>query len=447
MNLTSNSNQIIRGINHRMSVGLLVVMLAILVGFPTPLRAELTIEVTKGVEVAIPIAIVPFTGASNGKGIADIINANLARSGKFEPLARKQFIDIPSDVASVQYKNWRLLKVEALVLGQVTAVDGGKYEVVFHLLDVFRGQQLVAQKFVVSGTQMRLVAHLISNAIYKQLLGINGAFNTRVAYIGVTGPFSKKRYLLRVADADGHNPKTILKSSQPIFSPTWSPKGDKMAYVSFEKNRSIIYVQDIRSGKRQQVAAHQGINGAPAWSPNGKRLAMTLSLDGNSEIYVYALGSGKLRRITRHPGIDTEPTWSPNGSTLAFTSSRAGTPQIYRVSASGGKPKRVTFQGKYNAAANYSGDGKHIALITNQGNGYRVGVYSVAKRFVRELTQTSQDESPTFSPNDEMIMYATQTGGRGVLAVVSLDTQVRQIIRLPSGSVREPAWAPFDQQL
>ena len=423
---------------------------AMLLGLCAPASAVLTIEVTKGVDAPIPIAIVPFglEGVSATVDLpANIIAANLSRSGKFEPLARADFLDQPHDLGSVKYKNWRLLKAEALVIGQVVDAGDGRYEVRFRLLDVFREKQLAGQKFVVPAARLRKIAHQISDIIYAKLIGKPGTFDTRIAYVTVEESTPKKRFLLQVADSDGHDPKIILESPQPIMSPAWSPDGNQLAYVSFEEKRSMIYVQNLWSGQRERIAEHAGINSAPAWSPDGDRLAMTLSREGNSEIYIHDLASGDLRRLTRHTAIDTEPAWSPDGDTIVFTSGRAGTPQIYRINAAGGVAQRLTFDGEYNAGASYAGDGQSIVLITNQGNGFRVGLYSVEDRSVSELTQTNQDESPTFAPNGEMIMYATQSGGRNVLAAVSPDGRVQQVLRLQDGTVREPAWSPFNRKL
>ena len=413
-----------------------------------PAQALLTIEVTKGVDAAIPIAVVPFGVSGDAIQPADIIEADLARSGKFDTLKRDAFIDRPQDLASVNYKIWRLLKIEALVIGRVNQLSNGQYEIRFRLLDVFRGEQLIGRKFIVPAKKLRKAAHQISDYIYEALTGKRGAFDTRIAYVTVDRDQPPQRFFLQVADADGHNPRTILNSPQPILSPSWSPDGNRIAYVSFEKKRSMIYVQDLWSGERTRIAEHTGINSAPAWSPDGTKLAMTLSRDGNPEIYIHDIASGNARRLTRHPAIDTEPTWSPDGGTIAFTSSRAGPPQIYSIAANGsGRAQRLTFGGRYNAGASYSSDGKFMVLITNQGNGYRVGLYSAEHRTVKELTRTSQDESPTFAPNDEMIIYATQADGQNVLAGVSTDGKVQQFLRLQDGIIREPAWSPFDSKL
>lgn len=426
-------------------------LVATLLVMCAPTSALLTIEVTRGMASGIPIAIVPF----EYKGVklkrenrpADIIAADLMRSGRFDAVSRKDFIGKPHELKDVRYENWRLLKTEVLVIGQVEKIAGDLFEVRFRLIDVFREKQLAGQKFVVPAVHLRKIAHQISDIVYQKMIGRPGAFDTRLAYVTVHGKPPGKKFLLQVADSDGHNPKTILESKQPIMSPSWSPDGNELTYVSFEKRRSMVFVQNLWSGKRQRVADYRGINSAPAWSPDGQKLALTLSKEGNCEIYIYTLASGELRRLTRHTAIDTEPAWSPDGKSIVFTSGRAGTPQIYRIAVSGGTPERLTFSGKYNANADYSSDGKSLVMITNQGNGYRVGVYSPNDKSVNELTETVQDESPTFSPNGEMIMYATQSGGKNVLAAVSLDGRVQQVIRLKNDTVREPAWSPFNRKL
>ncbi len=420
---------------------------AMFICWSSPAAAVLTIEVTQGMVERIPIAVVPFGvvggGAAPALSSSAVISADLARSGRFELIARGDFLSQPHHLRAVKYKDWRLLKADALVIGSVTNIGNDQFEVRFRLLDVFREQQLAGRKFVASSAQLRKVAHQISDLIYQKLLDIPGAFDTRIAYVATEGTPPGERFLLQVADSDGHRPQTILASPQPIISPAWSPRGDQLAYVSFENNRSVIYIQHVHSGERRRVAEYRGINGAPAWSPRGDQLALTLSKEGNAEIYIHDLSNGALRRLTQHAAVDTEPDWSPDGNTIAFTSNRSGTPQIYQIAARGGRAQRLTFDGKYNAGAGYSSDGKSLALITNQGNGFRVGIYSERDRKVRELTQTRYDESPSFAPNDEMILYATQTKQRYVLAAVSPDGQVQQVIQLKNHLVREPAWSPF----
>jgi TolB protein len=425
-------------------------MLLVAICYTLPGHAVLTIEVNQGTAAGIPIAIVPFSmdGVNQGETqLADVIESDLSVSGRFETIPRSSQLSRPHDLKSVQYKDWRLIKAEAMVVGKVINIGNNQYEVRFRLIDVFREQQLVGQKFIVPATKMRKVAHQISDIIYQKLTGKVGAFDTRIAYVTVQGAEPNRQYFLRVADSDGFGPRTVLESTQPILSPAWSANGNKIAYVSFEKRRSMIYVQDVWTGKRSRVAEFEGINSAPAWSPDGRKIALTLSKDGNPEIYIFDVGTSELRRLTRHTAIDTEPAWSPDGGSIIFTSGRSGGPQIYKISVAGGQAQRMTFQGVYNAGASYAPDGKTIVLITNQGNGYKVGIYSLDDRIVRELTSTTNDESPSFAPNGEMIMYATQKAGRNVLATVSADGQVQQTLKFQGGSVREPAWSPFNRKL
>jgi len=409
--------------------------------------AALTIEITQGMEGAMPIAVVPFgwTGSAAGapENIAAIISSDLSRSGRFTPLPDRDLVAHPTDAEQVQFHNWRMLNVDNLVIGQVTETGAGGYTVQFQLFDVFRGKQLIGFSFPASHADLRRVAHHISDLIYKELTGEDGAFNTRIAYVTTANRGEQKSYTLLVADSDGYNPQTILNSGQPLMSPAWSSDGKRIAYVSFENKTAEIYTQDIASGARRKVASFKGINGAPAWSPDGRRLALTLSQDGNPEIYTMDLASLALKRLTSNAAIDTEPAWSPDGRSLVFTSDRGGAPQLYRIAASGGQAQRVTFEGKYNAGADFSPDGRKLAMVHGEGGAYRIAVLDIETGLLRVLTDGQLDESPSFSPNGSMIIYATGTGNREVLAAVSVDGRFRQRLSLQAGNVREPAWSPF----
>lgn len=421
----------------------LYVLLALFISIQA--QAVLTIDITKGAKSAIPIAIVPFRVSPNqilSESIWDVVSSDLARSGRFEPLAEGDMLSKPATVKQVRYKDWRLLKMNAIVIGEVRQLGTDQYEVSFRLLDVFNENQLAGNKYVVKSALFRKVAHKISDIVYHKLIGIPGAFDTKIAYVMLEGEKKNVRYMLQVSDADGYRPVTILESRMPIMSPAWSPKADKLAYVSFEKKRAQIYVQNLRTGKRELVSDFPRINSAPSWSPDGRKLAMSLSKDGNSEIYVKDMSTGVLTRLTNNAAIDTEPAWSVDGRSIVFSSGRSGKPQIYQVDARGGTARRVTFQGNYNAGATYSPNGRQLALITDVGGGFKVGIYDMASRALRTLTSTRLDESPSFAPNGEMILYSTVQGGKNVLAAVSSDGSVQQVLRFNAGSVKSPAWSP-----
>ncbi|MDX1606743.1 MAG: Tol-Pal system beta propeller repeat protein TolB [Candidatus Competibacterales bacterium] len=410
-----------------------------------PARAQLTIEITQGIEGALPIAIVPFSGPLDlgpDEDIAAIVRADLHRSGRFEPLTPSRYQDRPGRLESVDFNRWRERNTDYLVVGEITP-QGERYSVQFQLADIFEGRQLLGQVFTVGRREFRRLAHHISDLIYQQLTGERGAFSTRIAYVSADRAVDGGIYTLSVADADGFNARVILRSDQPLMSPAWSPDGTRLAYVSFENRRAQVVVQDVYSGRREVVSVEPGINGAPVWSPDGRRLALTLSRDGNPEIYLLDLASDALRRLTNNTAIDTEPSWSPDGRSLVFTSDRGGSPQIYRMAVPGGQPERLTFEGSYNARPVYSPDGERLALVHRRGERFHIAVLELDTGELQVLTDGRLDESPSFAPNGRMIIYATSQADRGVLAAVSVDGRVQQRLALQSGTVREPAWSPF----
>jgi len=410
-------------------------------------QAVLDIKITKGIEQALPIAIVPF-GWSQASTVAPIdlttiIANDLQRSGRFDVMDEPDLPQRPSEYDSINFADWRRLGMENILIGKLGLTDSGDYEISFRLVDVYRGKQIAGFRIPAKPDLLRRVAHQISDIIFEKLTGIPGAFDTRVAYVTVKKNKDKKIHSLQVADADGYNAQVLLESPEPLLSPSWSPDGKKIAYVSFEDRNSAIYIQNILSGQRERIAAFNGINSSPRWSPDGSRLAMTLSKDGNTEIYIMNLSDKSLQRITRHGGIDTEPTWSPNGQKLAFTSNRSGGPQIYEVNIAGGQPKRISFEGKYNARPVYSPNGKFITLVHAVSGSYRIGLLNLANGTIDVLTDSRLDESPSFAPNSSMIIYATTGVRGGQLAAVSTDGRIHQRLGLQQGDVREPAWGPF----
>ena len=421
--------------------------LVALIAVSQPGSAQLRIEISRGVSGAVPVAVVPF--AYDGRGqppldVANLISDDLLRSGRFAPMGRDDMISRPTTAQDVNFTDWRLLKTDYVVIGRVVEDGLDRYLLQFQVFDVFRGSQVLGYQFKATAGNMRAVGHRAADLIFEKLTGIPGAFSTRVAYVSVVRD-QEDLYRLIVADADGANPVVIAESGKPIMSPAWSPDGRRIAYVSFEQNRSAVYVQELATGSRKQVSASPGINGAPSFSPDGRWLALTLSsVDGNLDVHVLNPATGQKRRLTRNPAIDTEPAWSIDGKHIYFTSDRSGGPQIYRIPVEGSSSaQRVTFEGRYNARPRISPDGKTLAVVHNDRGNYRIAVIDLDRKTTQVLSDGRQDESPSFAPNGSMLIYATGSGGRGVLAAVSTDGRVKQSIGAAAGDVREPAWSPY----
>jgi TolB protein len=438
-------------INRRTSrVGrqaLLLLSLFLTAALANVANAQLRIEITRGQENAVPIAIVPFGWDAAGAApfdVSQIVSDDLQRSGRFAPLDRKDMIDRPTSGEQVKFQDWRYLKTDYIAVGKVTP-EGDRFNVQFELHNVLNGQRLTGQRLTGNTGSMRSVAHRIADMIYEQITGVPGAFSTRIAFVAVAGTPPSQTYKLVVSDYDGENQQTIAGSNEPMMSPAWSPDGQSLAYVSFESRSSAIYVQTVRTGERRRVSARAGINGAPAWSPDGSTLAITLSRkDGDIDIYTLNLASQVLTRMTFDPGIDTEPTWSLDGKKIYFNSDRAGSPQIYQVDvASPNTPTRISFEGSYNARPRLSPDGKQLAVVFSDKGNFKIAMIDLASKAVQILSGGRQDESPSFAPNGATIIYATQDRGRGVLATVSTDGRVQQKMAASVGDVREPVWAPF----
>lgn len=411
-------------------------------------RADLVIDV-QGMAKPAPVAIVPFGWEGDGPEIpldvVKVIRDDLFRSGRFAPIDESKMLQKPTDGADVDFKDWGFVGVEAVVVGKVIQTGANAYNLQFQLFDVFGRRQLVGYRMPASRGTMRGAAHRAADMIYKELTGIDGVFRTKVAYVTAKREGEGRLYSLIVSDQDGFNEHTIMESADPIMSPAWSPDSRQLAYVSFEGNQSSIFVQTLRTGNRFKVSSKPGINGAPSFSPDGRKLVVTLGgAEGNLDIYVLDINSRRTTRLTTHRAIDTEGTWSPDGRYIYFTSDRSGGPQIYRVRANGGTPERVTFEGSYNARPRLSPDGARLAMVHNDRGNYRIAVMNLERKDLLVLSTGRQDESPSFAPNSDILIYATRQGRDGVLETVSADGLIRQkMASRAGGDVREPVWSPF----
>jgi TolB protein len=390
-------------------------------------NAALTIEITGGVEGALPIAVVPFdTSRLSSKlpiDIAEIVASDLNRSGVLKSMERTRLPANPHYSNQVQYARWRTAGQEYLVVGRVLEKSPGLYTIEFQLLDVLKQKQLVGRSMPAKKRNLRSRAHQISDFIYEQITGTRGAFNTRIAFVRAQKDAARK-YVLQVADTDGFNAQNVLESDEPIMSPSWSPDGKSLAYV----------------------AGFRGLNSAPSWSPDGKFLALVLSKDGSPDIYTLNTATKRLKRLTTHRSIDTEPVWASDGRTIIFTSNRAGSPQLYRIDVGGGKPKRVTFEGRYNTAASLSPDGKFIAMVHGERGQYKIAQFERETGNLTVLTDSTLDESPSFSPNGKMVLYASTRGNNGFLYAVSIDGRAKHKLSDQAGDIREPVWGPFESK-
>ncbi len=422
----------------------LILVLSLLI--PSVGFSALRVDVTSGISGAIPIAIVPFEG---GQGlptdIASIVDQDLAGTGQFKTLPRADMLEKPGSSATTRFENWRAVKVDHLVVGNIQPLPDGSYKIRFEILDVYKAGKLAGYEVTSKGgTALRYTAHKIADIIYQKLTGLPGYFTSRISYVTTSGTGWNTKYSLVVADQDGFNPRTIATADDVIMSPSWSPDGKKLAYVAFRNGKNEIYVHDVATGQAQRVSARTGINGAPAWSPDGRYLAMTLSYAGSPDIYVHDLQTGESRRLTDSRSIDTEASWAPDGKSLVFTSDRGGRPQLYQVPVTGGAAKRLTFEGKSNQRGVFSPDGKLLAMVHEGNKGYRIAVLNLATGGLSVLSDGPLDESPGFAPNGQAIIYAKAAGNGAELATISVDGRVQRRLSQP-GTVREPAWSPTEK--
>lgn len=396
---------------------------------------SLDLELTQGINAALPIGIAEF-GSHDAQGsVSQVVGDDLHLSGQFK---------IINSGSNNNINQWQQLGADSVLTGDVSALGNNRYQVEFKLLDAqAQGRVLLAKSYQVNQDQLRALSHHISDEVYQKLTGQRGVFSSRIAYILVQRQGQQTRYSLEIADVDGANPRRLLLSSEPIMSPTWSPDGRNIAYVSFEKKRAQVFSVSVETGQRRLLTDFPGINGAPAWSPDGHQLAVVLSKSGAPKLYSLNLDTGSMKQLTFGASIDTEPRYSPDGRSILFTSGRGGSPQIYRLSLSDGQISRVTYVGNYNARASFTPNQQNIVVLHRADKAFNIGVQSVASGQMLQITNSGMDESPSLAPNGRIVLYATHYNGKGILGMASIDGRIK--IRLPAhdGDVQEPAWSPY----
>ena len=421
----------------KMLSALRLVLASLLASLALSAHAQLSIEITGAGASRYPVIIPIFENEGRlPHSVTDVVRADLVRSGLFS-LIDLGPLPLPEAVAP-DLAGLRARGADAVLTGSLIPLGDGRYEARFRLFDTQKQLELGAMALPMTPSQNRLVGHRIADFVFEKLTGMPGYFSTRIAYVIKSGT----NFELQVADADGMNAATALRSREPIISPAWSPDGQSLAYVSFEQKKPIVYVHVLATGQRRVVANFRGSNSAPSWSPDGRQLAVVLTKDGQSQLYVLNADGSGVQRLAQSSGIDTEPFWGSDGH-IYFTSDRGGSPQIYRIPASGGGAQRVSFEGTYNVSPRLSGDGQLLAYITRNAGRFQVAVLDLSSRQTTILTDSARDESPSFAPNGRMILYATDSGGRGVLSAVSADGRIRQRLTVQAADVREPAWGPL----
>nr|WP_227519511.1 Tol-Pal system beta propeller repeat protein TolB [Marinobacter sp. ANT_B65] len=408
-------------------------------------QAELLIRVTEGADSAIPISVVPFAENGSmpaGDKVSSIVQADLAMSGEFRPLPPEKMLSLPSKRSDVYFRDWRLLGQRYVLVGELT-LNGDRVQARYELFDVNREERILGETAAAPASNMRSLAHHISDKVYEAITGVPGAFSTKLAYVTLDRANGQARYRLQVSDIDGKRARIRLESKEPILSPAWSPDGKKLAYVSFETGKPVIFVHELGSGNRTKVADFPGLNSAPAWSPDGQSMLMTLSKDGNAEIYEMNLQTRKTTKLTNHWAIDTEAAWDASGNGIFLTSDRSGGPQIYRMSKRGAEPQRITFGSRYNARPRPDNAGNYVYYVHQRDRAFTIARTNLKTGEETVLTRTGSDESPSVSPNGRMLIYATKQSGESVLTVISASGGAAYSLPASEGDVRDPAWGPI----
>ena len=410
-----------------------------------PIFSELVLEITKGSDNPYSLALISFDGSETKiNEVSNIVKNDLNRTGEFRILDNKQLLSIPTNEDNLNYSDFKLLGIDYIVMGSLEEEDTSNISAVYKIFSVQKESQLRTSTVYGVPNKLKQLAHYISDGIYEEITGLKGVASTRLLY--VTEEFSGgiSQFKLNVADADGSDEQILLRSNEPIISPSWSPDSKQVAYVSFETGMAKVFIQNIATGKREIVLENKFQISSPSWSPNGKFMSLTLYQDGNAEIYILNLKNKNLTRLTNHYSIDTESSWSPNGSKIMFTSGRSGSPQLYEINLKkfNAKPQRITFEGNYNARGSYLPNGEGVVFVHRKNSNFQIALKYFNENFVRPLTNSQLDESPSISANGNVIIYAISENETGLLAGVTL-SGARFRLPMKKGEVREPSWSGF----
>lgn len=405
--------------------------------------AEVEFTITKSNVRAVPIAILPFTNNVEVTKVAKVIEDDLKLSGQFKAIEQEQLIERPTNASEIKYSTWRLLGAQYLTIGSIQSTGAGRYEILLKLFSVTEQKQMMSLTLPILAGELRSGGHYIADKIYEKITGIKGIFSTKIAYVTASKVSNGLEYQLLVADSDGKNAQALVTSNQPLLSPEWSPRGNKIAYVSFEKGNSAIYIQNLATGGRELMSSFKGINSSPSFSPDGKKLSMTLSKSGNPEIYLMDIYTKQLTQITKNWSIDTEASWTPDGQNLVFTSDRGGKPNLYQVNVNNLEVKRLTFGSDYNAGGGYSPNSEYICYVQGSKNKYQIALLHNQSETSQTISDGPLDETPTFAPNNNMVLYATKNRqGQGILISTSLDGSTKNQLVVSNGHIKDPAWSP-----
>ncbi|WP_371395656.1 Tol-Pal system beta propeller repeat protein TolB [Fretibacter rubidus] len=428
-----------------------VLLASLMVAVPQMAHAQLKIDITKGNLDPTPIAVPDFMsnnaqGREIGKDLAAVVRADLERSGLFKSLDPASFIETQTNIDyQPTYADWRVIKAEGLVSGRIVMESDSRMRVEFRLWDIFGGSQLSGVRLAGTPDSWKRMAHKVSDAIYSQLTGETGYFDSRIVFIDETGPKTDRRKRLAIMDQDGANAQYLLAGPRTVITPRFSPNAQKITYMSYENIVPQIYLLDIETGRRELLGSFPGMTFAPRFSPDGENMLLSLMKRDNSDIYVMNLRSRSTTQLTTNPGIDVSASFSPDGRQIVFNSDRGGSPQLYVMNADGSGQKRISFgKGRYSAPV-WSPRGDKIAFVKSGGGKFGIGVMNPDGSGERLLTESFLDEGPTWSPNGRVILFSRETRGtRGTSQIWSVDLTGQNLRQVPTPTAAsDPAWSPL----